>query len=400
VSGAVLRAAARVPVVVLTGPRQSGKSTLCRALFPDKPLVSLEDPDQRAFATSDPRGFLARYPAGAVLDEIQRAPEIPSYLQAIVDADAEPGRFVLTGSENLLLSATISQSLAGRATAVHVLPCSYAEIRRFANPPTDLAAVLWSGGYPRIHDRKLVPSEWLADYVRTYVERDLRQIVNVADLGAFQTFLGLAAGRTAQALNASSLGSDAGVTHATARRWLSILEQCFVAYLLRPYYRNVGKRLTKAPKLHFWDSGLLCFLLGIRSPEQLRTHPLRGAIFESWVIGEIRKELGARGVQHQPLYYRDQRGHEVDLLVELGARALGVECKAGATFASDAFAELEFFAAAAAADPLLGELISAVVYGGEESHRRSGGMAVAWSAIDAWLDETLRDAQPSAAPLR
>lgn len=389
VSKIVLEAASRAPVIVLTGPRQSGKSTLCSALFSHKPLVSLEDPDQRAFATTDPRGFLARYAAGAVLDEIQRAPEIPSYLQAIVDADPEPGRFILTGSENLTLSATISQSLAGRAAIVHVLPCSYAEVRRFESAPTDLATVLFSGGYPRIHDRKLAPNVWLADYVRTYVERDLRQIVNVTDLGAFQTFLGLCAGRTAQVLNASSLGNDAGVTHATARRWLSILETCFVAHLLRPFYRNLGKRLIKAPKLHFWDSGLLCFLLGIREPAQLYTHPLRGAVFESWVVSEVQKELIARGVQHRALYFRDQKGHEVDLLVELGARSLGIECKAGATFPSDAFAELELFAAAARQDPLLGELMPAVVYGGNDSHRRSDGAAVAWSGIESWLEESV-----------
>jgi predicted AAA+ superfamily ATPase len=376
-------------VVVLTGPRQSGKSTLCRTLFPNKPLVSLEDPDHRQFALDDPRGFLARYTSGAVFDEIQRAPEIPSYLQSIVDADPASGRFVLTGSENLTLSATVSQSLAGRAAIIHILPCSYTEVRRFDAAPTDLATVLWTGGYPRIHDRKLAPNTWLADYVRTYVERDLRQIVNVADLGVFRTFVGLCAGRTAQVLNASSLSNDAGVTHPTARRWLSILETSFVTYLLRPFYRNLGKRLIKAPKLHFWDSGLLCFLLGIREPEQLHTHPLRGAVFESWVASEVQKELIARGVEHQPLYFRDQKGHEVDLLVELGARALGIECKAGATFPSDAFAELEFFAAAARRDPLLGELIPAGVYGGDDSHRRTGGAAVAWSEIGSWLDEVL-----------
>jgi predicted AAA+ superfamily ATPase len=386
----VLEAAGRAPVVVLTGPRQSGKSTLCSALFPDKPLVSLEDPDQRAFALGDPRGFLARYESGAVLDEIQRAPDIPSYLQGIVDRDPAPGRFVLTGSENLTLNATIGQSLAGRAAIVHVLPCSYSEVRRFDAAPTDLATVLWMGGYPRIHDRGLAPTAWLADYVRTYVERDLRQIVNVTDLGAFQTFLGLCAGRTSQVLNASSLGNDAGVTHTSARRWLSILETSFVAYLLRPFYRNLGKRLIKAPKLHFWDSGLLCFLLGIREPGQLHTHPLRGAVFESWVASEVQKALIARGVHHQPLYFRDQKGHEVDLLVELGARALGIECKAGATFPSDAFAELEFFAAAARCDPLLGEWVPAVVYGGEDSHRRSNGAVVAWSGIEPWLEGCLR----------
>lgn len=389
VAQAIRAAGARAPVLVLTGPRQSGKSTLCRMIFSDKPLVSLEDPDERAFARDDPRGFLARYPSGAVFDEIQRAPELPSYLQGLVDANPAPGRFVLTGSESLTLGATVSQSLAGRVAHVRVLPCSYTEIQRFDRPPTDLTSVLWSGGYPRIHDQELSASAWLADYVRTYVERDVRQIVNVTDLGSFQTFLGLCAGRTAQVLNASSLGGDAGLTHTTVKRWLSVLETCFIAYSLRPFYRNLGKRLIKAPKLHFWDSGLLCFLLGIRQPEQLVTHPLRGAIFESWVAGEVQKHFLARGVEHTPLYYRDQKGHEVDLLIELGARALGIECKSGATLAASAFAELAYFASAVEKDPLLGELSSAVVYGGAQSQQRTHGVAVPWSDLEPWLDESL-----------
>lgn len=387
VSLLIRNAAGSAPVVVLTGPRQSGKSTLCRMLFPDKPLVSLEDPDHRVFAHEDPRGFLARYAGGAVLDEIQRAPELPSYLQAMVDSDPSPGRFVLTGSENLALSASISQSLAGRVASLRVLPCSYAEVLRFEGAPTDLATVMWMGGYPRIHDRRLSPVAWLGDYVQTYVERDVRQILNVA--GAFQTFLALCAGRSASVLNASSLGGDAGLTHPTVRRWLSILETCFIAYTLRPYFRNIGKRLTKAPKLHFWDSGLLCYLLGIRDPEQLRVHPLRGAIFETWVVGEVQKELIARGVHHQPLYFRDHKGHEVDLLVELGARVLGIECKAGATFPADAFAELTWFATATATDPLRGQLAPAVIYGGADTHARTHGDAVSWSAIATWLDQQL-----------
>lgn len=385
----ILEAAAQVPVVALTGPRQSGKSTLCRMLFPQLPLVSLEDPDLRAFATSDPRGFLARYEMGAVFDEIQRAPDIPSYLQGMVDRDPVPGRFVLTGSENLALSQAVSQSLAGRVAHIRVLPCSYAEVQRFDAPPRDLANAIWMGGYPRIHDHKLPPSTWLADYVRTYVERDVRSIVNVADLGAFQTFLGLCAGRSAQVLNASSLGNDAGMTHATVRRWLSILETCFITHSLRPFYRNLGKRLIRAPKLHLWDTGLLCYLLGIRDPDQLQTHPLRGAIFESFVVSEALKHLVARGIHYDALYFRDQKGHEVDLLIEIGAQILGIECKAGATVTSDVFAELETLARFLQADPLQKQLVPAVVYGGTDSHSRSAGAVVAWSAIEPWLEEHL-----------
>jgi hypothetical protein len=308
----------------------------------------------------------------------------------MVDADPRPGRFVLTGSENLTLSQAVSQSLAGRVAHIRVLPCSYAEVQRFDSPPRDLASAMWMGGYPRIHERKLPPTTWLADYVRTYVERDVRLIVNVADLGAFQTFLGLCAGRSAQVLNASSLGNDAGMTHATARRWLSILETSFILHSLRPFYRNLGKRLIKAPKLHFWDSGLLCYLLGIRDPDQIATHPLRGAIFESWVVGEVQKHLIARGVHYEPLYFRDQKGHEVDLLVEVGARVLGIECKAGATFSSNAFAELEYFERSLRADPLQKQVVKAVVYGGTDSQARSAGAAVGWCDITAWLDENVQ----------
>jgi uncharacterized protein len=381
----LLRAAHEAPVIAVVGPRQSGKSTLCRNLFRERPLVSLEDPDTRAFATEDPRGFLAQYTKGAVFDEVQRVPELPSYLQGLVDADPSPGRFVLTGSENLTLSAHLSQSLAGRVRTITVLPCFYEEVQRFEEHPKSLTETLWAGGYPRIHDQSLHPPTWLHDYIRTYVERDVRQIVNVADLRQFQSFLGTSATRTSQLQNASSLGADVGLTHTSVLRWLSILETCYLTYTLKPYFRNLGKRLSKAPKFHFWDSGVVCALLGIRSPDELLRHPLRGAVFESWVTSEVRKHFLAYGVEHGALYYRDQKGHEVDLLIELGTRVLAMECKSGATLASDAFEELEYFANAVQADPLVQSLDKAVVYGGEESQARSLGSVVPWSRLGDWL---------------
>lgn len=275
------RQAQQFPIVTVTGPRQSGKTTLCRAAFPDKPYVSLEPPDVRQFALDDPRGFLARYPTGAVIDEVQRAPALLSYLQADVDEHREPGRYILTGSANLNLLHSVSQSLAGRTALLTLLPLTLDEVRRFDVNPQDLDDTLWRGCSPAVFDRRLDPHDWYPSYVATYIERDVRSLLNVGDLGAFQRFVGLCAGRTSQLLNLSSLGADTGVRHATAGAWLSVLEASYLAWRLQPLHANVTSRLVKTPKLHMVDSGLVCYLIGIRTAEQLRQHPLRGFIFES-----------------------------------------------------------------------------------------------------------------------
>ena len=334
-----LIAASRLsPAVTLTGPRQSGKSTLCRVAFPDHAYVSLEAPDTRAFATTDPRAFLAQFDAGVILDEIQRAPELTSFLQGLIDADPRPGRWILTGSQSLNMMESVSQSLAGRTTVLHLLPLARPEVQRFAQFPTTIDEALFTGGYPRILDQGLNPRDWLASYVRTYVERDVRLISNIGDLGAFQRFVQLCASRTAQLLNLSSLAIDAGVSQPTARAWLSVLEATFLAFRLQPYFANIGKRLAKTPKLHFYDTGLVCWLLGIREPDQLRLHPLRGAIFESWVVSEIVKHRFNRG-EHAGLYfYRDQRGIEADLIVADGTNLAVVEAKAARTATPDLIA--------------------------------------------------------------
>ncbi len=379
-----LRALARkFPIVTVTGPRQSGKTTLCRAVFPGKAYVSLEAPDTRAFALEDPRGFLAGYPAGAVIDEVQRAPDLLSYIQTAVDEQPVRGRFILTGSANVPLLASVSQSLAGRTALLHLLPLSLEEVRRFGKAPADLDDVMWRGSYPAVFDRELDPADWYSSYVGTYLERDVRTLLAVGDLMAFQTFLRLSAGRVGQLVNLAALGSDAGVTHNTARAWLSVLEASFLAWRVPPYHANISKRLIRTPKLHFADTGLVCFLLGIRSPGDLRHHPLRGSIFECWVASEILKHRAHRGQAPELSFFQDRKGHEVDVLVNKGASTIAVEAKSGRTVAADFFRGLRVFDAVnAAADPAR-KVQHRIVYGGAERQRRSGIEVVPWSAIDA-----------------
>lgn len=383
---ALCEAASQMPAVAVTGPRQSGKTTLCRACFPDHEYVTVEALDVRDFAVSDPRGFLAAHPGPAILDEIQRAPDLFSYLQGELDEDPTPGRYVLTGSQHFGLTESISQSLAGRIALLHLLPMSLDEVRRFPSHPEDLWTTIWTGGYPRIHDRRLSPDRWLAEYLATYVERDVRQVLNVADLEAFTTFLGLAAGRTAQELHLSALGADAGVTHPTVRSWISVLEASFVVFRTPRWLRSARKRVVKAPKLHFVDSGLACHLLGIRSPDQLRTHPLRGAVFESWVAGEILKARLHRRRSADMYHLRETRGIEVDLVVEADEAVIAVEAKSGATVASDFFRGLRAFAEGVGGGSTKDTLLR-LVYGGETAQSRSDTEVIPWHGIQgrSWV---------------
>ncbi|MEA2561853.1 MAG: uncharacterized protein QOH06_3357 [Acidobacteriota bacterium] len=374
--------AGKFPIVTVTGPRQSGKTTLCRAVFPGKPYVSLEAPDIQEYARRDPRGFLAERSEGAVLDEVHRVPELLSYLQPLVDERPDRGRFVLTGSANFALLQSLGQSLAGRTALLELLPLSLEEIRRFPEPPVDLFTMLWRGSYPALYDRGLEAGDWYPSYVATYLERDVRAILSVGDLLTFQTFLRLCAGRTGQLVNFSALAADAGVTHNTARSWLSVLEAGYVAWRLPPFHSNLSKRLVKTPKLHFIDSGLACYLLGIRSADQLRDHPLRGAIFETWVASEILKARVHRGLQPSLSFFRDRKGVEVDLIVEDGRALVAVETKSGQTIASDFFAGLESFVAMAAASHPPRQPKSFLVYGGAETQKRSLAEVVSWSDLD------------------
>jgi len=317
-------AARSFPAVTLTGPRQSGKSTLCRHLFPKKDYVNLEAPDVRNFALEDPRGFLAQYPNGAILDEVQRTPDLPSYLQPMIDNDPEPGKWILTGSQNFALLESVNQSLAGRSAVLSLLPMSFDEISEFADAPKTLDEVLFTGGYPRIYDKKLSPSQWLASYVATYIERDVRSVSNVGDLTTFQRFVELCAGRTGQMINYSNLAGDAGISQPTAKAWMSILEASYIVFLQPAYSTNLRKRLVKMPKLHFYDTGLACWLLGLRSADQLATHPLKGSIFESWVVSEIVKHRVHSQRYILPLVTPRVMAAAVDICTYSGERIFGV----------------------------------------------------------------------------
>jgi predicted AAA+ superfamily ATPase len=377
------------PVIFLTGPRQSGKTTLTRATFPDYDYRSLEDLQNREEAVEDPRGFLKRLEGsqGAILDEVQRAPDLFSYIQGFVD-ERRGGPLILTGSQNFLLLERINQSLAGRVAILELLPFSIAElVRRPALTPhafeeglfenlgqchLDLDDVLFTGSYPAIHDRGLEASTWLDGYVRTYVERDVRTIANIGDLGAFLRFLGLCAGRSGQLLNRSSLGGDAGIDQTTVSRWISILQASYVVDLLKPHFENFSRRLIKSPKLYFTDTGLLCRLLGIRSPKDLRNHPLRGAIFETFIVSEMRKLYLHHG-QRPPLYFwRDSNGREVDILVDVGQRRIPVEIKSSQTVARDFLKGLDRYLA------LSSDSFGVLVNGGQETYRRREHWILPW----------------------
>lgn len=380
--------AKQFPVAVLTGPRQSGKTTLAKATFPGHSYVSLESLDNRDFAVKDPRGFLAKYSEKVIIDEAQKAPDLLSYLQAAVDEDASPGRYILTGSQQFHLLAQVSQSLAGRAAYLRLLPFSLSELS--GTPPLDpsayhapahaerprgvkLDALLFQGLYPRIHAGRLEAADFLEAYISAYIERDVREVLRVGDLMTFQRFVQLCAGRSGQILNFSALASDCGISHPTAREWLSVLEASSIVHLLKPHHNNFSKRVMKSPKLYFIDTGLMCHLLRIRSAGDLAGHPLYGAVFETFVVSEILKSFVHRG-ERPPLYYwRDRTGHEVDALLDMGTRMTAIEIKAGRTIPSDCFKGLEFFAGlkGVRADLVL-------VYGGDESSLREGVRARTW----------------------
>jgi predicted AAA+ superfamily ATPase len=385
--------ARQYPVVTLTGPRQSGKTTLVRETFPGHAYASLEEPDVREFALADPRGFLGQFAGRVILDEVQRAPDLFSYIQTLVDREDIPGRFILSGSQNFLLLRSIGQSLAGRSAVLHLLPLSLAEVQgrppfplealgkevpaERQDNPTDLMELLFRGFYPRIHDKGLDPATWHSGYYQTYVERDVREIVNVGDLEAFGRFVRLCAGRNGQLLNLTSLANDGGISHTTAQRWISILEASFLVLLLRPYHANFGKRLIKSPKLYFLDTGLLCYLLRIQSPEDLRQHANRGSIFESFVVTDLMKSFLNRGRESDLYFWRDSTGHEIDAVIDLGRERVAVEIKSAQTVAQDFFAGIDFWR------KLVGdtEAPSALIYGGDRSYRRSGVSVQSWSTL-------------------
>lgn len=368
------RLAAGFPVVAITGPRQSGKTTLARQVFADKPYLTLEDPDERARAEADPRAFLARLDRGAVIDEAQRCPELFSYLQGVVDARGRVGEFVLTGSQQFALMSRIGQSLAGRVALLQLLPLSLAELAGAGLAPSGIDPLLWRGGYPALYGGGPQPGDWLPNYVATYVERDVRQLLAVRDLSQFQRFVAMCAARSGQLLNLSSLAADCGITHVTAREWLTVLEASYLVRLLPPYHVNYGKRLVKTPKLYFLDTALVAWLLGVRDAATLATHAMRGALFETWVLNEILKHEFNRGRRTEVWFWRDSIGHEVDLLLPVGSKLQPVEIKSGTTFAADWLRSPQRWAALAGADALP----PIIVYGGDVSFEHQGCRVVGW----------------------
>ncbi len=331
ISPHLLKIAQMYPVVTICGPRQSGKTTLARHLFPDYDYVSMEDPFQREQYESDPRDFLRQHKAPCIFDEVQNTPNLLSYLQGIVDAENRPGMYILTGSRQMELQQTITQSLTGRTGIVDLLPLSYHELQQ-AGISLSRDEALFYGGLPRLHSGNLDAPTIYADYLRTYVERDVRQIINVRNIREFETFVRLLASRVGQVINYSSLANDVGVSSPTIREWLSLLEASYIIFTLHPYYQNLGKRLTKAPKVYFTETGLIAALLNIHTPDQIGRDPLIGNIFENYVVAEFLKTRFNSGHRSNLYFYRDAHGFEIDLLADIRRQVLPIEVKSSTTY--------------------------------------------------------------------
>lgn len=354
---------AQFKAVAVIGPRQSGKTTLVKNVFKEKAYVNLENPDLRQFAREDPRGFLSNYPDGAILDEVQRVPELFSYLQQILDEKEQNGSFILTGSNNFLLNSNISQSLAGRVGYLFLLPLDIGEINPGANMSNQL---IFKGGYPEIYQKDIDPKKYYDNYIRTYVERDVRLLKNITDLYTFERFLRLCAGRTGQLLNMSSLAADVGVDVKTIGSWLGVLEASFIAFRLYPYHENYNKRIVKMPKLYFYDTGLASALMGIEDVSQLTIHPLRGGLFENLVVVDFLKRLYNNGKQNNLYFWRDNIGNEVDLLIKKGANRYPVEIKSAQTISDEFFKGIRYW------NKLTNTEGGYLVYAGDMLQKRSG----------------------------
>ncbi|MDA3905335.1 MAG: ATP-binding protein [Bacteroidales bacterium] len=353
--------------VAIVGPRQSGKTTLVRMIFKDKPYVNLENPDIRLFAIEDPRGFLSNYPQGAILDEAQRVPELFSYLQQILDESTIMGMFVITGSNNFLLQESISQSLAGRVGYLNLLPLSLEEINDNESSSNQL---LFKGGYPALQSENILPSKWFANYIRTYVERDVRLLKNISDLVTFERFLRLCAGRIGQLLNMSSLSVEVGVDVKTISSWISILETSFVLFRLQPFHKNFNKRIVKMPKIYFYDTGLAVNLLGIENIGQLDLHPFRGSLFENMIVVEFLKRRYNAGKTNNLFFWRDNVGNEIDLLLTQGINQIPIEIKSGQTVTGDYLKGIQFWNKMAQSEG------GFVVYGGDSTQKRSNNITI------------------------
>ena len=362
--------------VAVVGPRQSGKTTLTRYVFSDKPYVSLENPDIRRFAQDDPRGFLSNYNTGAVIDEAQRVPELFSYLQQILDEDDTRGKFILTGSNNFLLQESISQSLAGRIAFLYLLPFTVSELA--AEETNNLNELIFRGFYPPLYDQPINADKWYPNYIRTYIERDVRQIKNITDLNAFERFLRLCAGRTGQLLNMNSLAIESGVDNKTVASWIGVLESSFIIYRLYPHHSNFNKRMVKMPKIFFYDTGVACALLGIQKAEQLNYHPLFGNLFENFAISELLKHRYNRAKSNNLYFWRDNSGHEVDIILDTMGKLYPVEIKSGKTITDKFFQGILYWF------KISGEKSGAIIYTGESAQRRSNNIdIVPWNKLNS-----------------
>lgn len=389
-SKVILEASGQYPVVAVTGPRQSGKTTLCRVLFPGYAYVNLEKPDVRAYAKEDPNGFLAQFGKPVILDEVQQAPELFSYIMPLVDKHKIMGEYILSGSLNFLCQEAVSQSLAGRCATMKLLPLSHRELAVKPNldvlhlttspieDPPDASAPfeqVFKGGFPPLYDRNIKPANWLAQYTQSYLERDVRKLINVGDLDTFERFLRLAAGRSGQLLNMDSLASDIGVSPVTVKRWISLLMASYTVFLLRPHMRNFNKRLIKSPKLYFFDTGLLCYLLNIRSAKELELHSQRGAIFETFIVSEMIKSCFNAGIEPPLYFWRDSQGNEVDLIVENGELLFPIEIKSAQTYSTAMVHALNYW------QKLDNSQNAMLIYAGAESYTRNGIDVRSWNFV-------------------
>jgi len=366
--------AKKFPVIAITGPRQSGKTTLCKTLFSSYKYVSLENPDNRQFAKDDPRGFLEEYNNKVIIDEIQNVPELFSYIQGIVDDSGKTGQYILTGSQNFLLLEKISQTLAGRIYIHHLLPFSYAELKL---KKTDQYFHIFNGGYPRIYDKKIEPKDFFPSYIQTYVERDVRTLLNIKDLSLFSAFIKLCAGRVGQLFNQSNIANELGVTHKTVQSWLVLLEASFIIYRLQPWHTNFNKRIVKTSKIYFYDTGLACYLLGIRSAEEVKIHFAKGALVENYVITEYVKNAWNNGNAHNSYFWRDSAGHEIDLLIDNGSAVKIVEIKSSKTIKPNFFKELTYIENLATNY----NLEKFIVYGGNEKRTQFNTSILPWNKV-------------------
>lgn len=356
--------------VVIIGPRQSGKTTLVKSFFKNKVYVSLENPDLRNFAINDPRGFLASYPNGAILDEVQRVPQLFSYLQEILDNSKKKGIFILTGSNNFLLQQSISQSLAGRVGYFQLLPFSVMELSNSKKLPLSDDELILKGFYPPVYDQKIPVVDWCENYIRTYIEKDVRQIKNITDLIIFERFLNLLAGRCSQELNMNALSVETGVDVKTIQSWIGILESSFIVYLLKPHFKNFNKTIVKRPKLYFYDTSIVCSLLGIKNDKHLKTHPAKGYLFECMVVTELIKKRLNAGLSVNLFYWRDKTGHEIDIIIDDAGKLLPIEIKSGKTINSEFFKNIDYW------NKISGGTKSKLLYAGDEHQKRSNGTEV------------------------